>query len=357
MKFLFIVQGEGRGHMTQAISLYKILTKNDHEVCKVIVGKSRRRELPKFFLDQINAPILQLESPNFATDRNSKSVKIGKTILLNLLKLRTFVRNINEISRIEKDEQPDVIVNFYDFLGGVYFLLRKSKARHIAIAHQFLLDHSSFQFPKGRFFDKASLRFGNKLASYGATKKLCLSFQSLPDEPNKRIVVVPPLLREEIKSQEIGQQDHFLVYMVNHGYAKQVEEFHKSHRDIPIHCFWDKKDMPEIYQADTNLTFHQLNDKKFIQFMATCRGYLTTAGFESVCEAMYMDKPTLMVPVEGHYEQACNAADAVNSGAGISSKVFDLEVLLKYLPKHKSTEESFHQWCSKTSEIFIQNLT
>ena len=41
MKFLFIVQGEGRGHLTQAITLEEILLRNDHEVVEVLVGKEQ----------------------------------------------------------------------------------------------------------------------------------------------------------------------------------------------------------------------------------------------------------------------------------------------------------------------------
>lgn len=49
MKFLFIVQGEGRGHLTQAITLEEILRRNGHEVVEVLVGKSSSRRLPGFF--------------------------------------------------------------------------------------------------------------------------------------------------------------------------------------------------------------------------------------------------------------------------------------------------------------------
>lgn len=35
MKFLFIVQGEGRGHLTQAITLEEMLLRNGHEVVEV----------------------------------------------------------------------------------------------------------------------------------------------------------------------------------------------------------------------------------------------------------------------------------------------------------------------------------
>ena len=39
MKFLFIVQGEGRGHLTQAITLEEILRRNGHEVVEVLEVK------------------------------------------------------------------------------------------------------------------------------------------------------------------------------------------------------------------------------------------------------------------------------------------------------------------------------
>ena len=56
MKFLFIVQGEGRGHLTQAITLEDMLQRNGHEVVEVLVGKSSSRTLPGFFNRSIHAP-------------------------------------------------------------------------------------------------------------------------------------------------------------------------------------------------------------------------------------------------------------------------------------------------------------
>ena len=69
-------------------------------------------------------------------------------------------------------------------------------------------------------------------------------------------------------------------------------------------------------KVDSRLSFHQLNDTLFVRYMAGARAYATTAGFESVCEAMYLGKPVLMVPT--HIEQACNAFDAVHAGAAPS---------------------------------------
>lgn len=49
MKYLFIIQGEGRGHLTQAMTMEKLLRSRGHEVVEMLVGKSESRKLPSFF--------------------------------------------------------------------------------------------------------------------------------------------------------------------------------------------------------------------------------------------------------------------------------------------------------------------
>ena len=43
MRFLFVVQGEGRGHLTQALAMERLLTQAGHEVVEILVGKSNSR--------------------------------------------------------------------------------------------------------------------------------------------------------------------------------------------------------------------------------------------------------------------------------------------------------------------------
>ncbi len=225
MKYLFIVQGEGRGHMTQALSLAQTLRGAGHEICRVIVGKNERRTIPAFFRDQIGAPIEWLESPTFVTDKNQKSVKPFRTVVYSLLNSAKYAKSIDAIDELVKADKPDVIINFYDFLGGLYNFTKRPKAKFVCIAHQFLMAHPSFDFPEGRKLDKISLRIGNKIASLGADKILALSFQHFEDVPKKKLYVVPPLLREEIKTLEITHETHILAYMVNPGYADEVNDF------------------------------------------------------------------------------------------------------------------------------------
>ena len=87
--------------------------------------------------------------------------------------------------------------------------------------------------------------------------------------------------------------------------------------------------------------------------MAGCSAYASTAGFESICEAMYLGKPVLMVPA--HIEQDCNAHDAVRSGAGIMSDSFELESLLRFSETYCPNRE-FIYWARSSERHIIDEL-
>lgn len=356
MRFLFTVQGEGRGHMTQAISLSKILRDAGHEVVQVVVGKSPQRQIPDFFYKNIHAPVTLLESPNFATDKDHKKVKPFKTLVVTSLRAGRYISSIKKFARLVNHSQPDVIINFYDFLGGIYNYFYRPGITFICVAHQYLLSHPEFTFPKKRKLDKATLLAGNRITKLGAEKVLALSFQKFDDVPEKNLFVVPPLLREELKSLEIKNEEHILAYMVNPGYGEEIRDFHTRIPEQKLEVFWDQKDKPETWKVDDTLTYHQLNDRKFLEKMASCKGYITTAGFESVCEAMYLGKPVMMIPVEGHYEQACNAVDAEKAGAGISHDRFEIQKLVDYIQDYEEVKSWFKPWADSNKEQFLAHL-
>lgn len=71
MKVVFVVQGEGRGHLTQALALRQMLVNEGHEVVKVLVGKSRNRKVPDFFLDQIGCQVELLTVQTFCLPKTT----------------------------------------------------------------------------------------------------------------------------------------------------------------------------------------------------------------------------------------------------------------------------------------------
>lgn len=321
MKFIFLVQGEGRGHMTQALSFAELIRSQGHELKAVVVGKSERRVIPDFFIQKIGADVIPVSSPNFECDGTDKKILLGKTIRKNLGKIPEFWTSIKQIRAVIDIHEPDVVVNFYEALGGWYQLFFQSKSIWWAIGHQYLEAHPEFHFAKGRLLEKILFRLHTRITALGADERLALSF--LPKEHINRVRVVPPLLRKEVKQLEVNQEDFFLAYMVNPGFAEEVLTYAKANPKVRIKAFWDKKEANEIEFPLPNLSFHRVNDQTFLEAMAACKGLVCTAGFESVCEAMYLGKPVVMIPVAGQYEQACNALDAEASGAGVASDCFD----------------------------------
>jgi len=355
MKYLFVVQGDGRGHMTQAITLSEILQRNGHEVVEVLVGKSKEREIPPFFVNKIQAEVKTFETPSLILKKNKKHLHLTKTVLYNInpKRIRKYAKSIEMINKRVQKLNPDAIINFYEMLVGFTHLRYNLKTPIISIGHQYLLKHRDYHVAdkngKGLFF----VRFQTMLCNIGAVKSLGLSFYPMQDFGN--LSVVPPLIRKEVRRLQPVCKDYILGYMVNQGYEKEVCQWHEKNPDTKLHFFWDKKNEAEPFKAvDDTLTFHALDDEKFLKYMSQCKGYITTAGFESVCEAMYMDKPIMMIPA--HIEQEINAADAVSIGAGIIGNRFDISQLIDYFEYRNFDNKAFKKWVDSAEAIFLKQL-
>jgi uncharacterized protein (TIGR00661 family) len=357
LKCLFIVQGEGRGHMTQALALRGMLEKAGHHIPAVLVGHSDRRKLPAFFLDQIGAPVEQFESPNFVTDPKNKGVHLWPSVMHNLRRSRVFLRSMRMINVAIERHKPDVVINFYDLLAGVFFFLRRPAVPMIAVGHQYMFHHPAYPFPEGRQIDRWGMRLYTAATACTAVKRLAISIYRAEDIPAHRIAVVPPLLRGEVLSRSQNVDEPFLlVYLLNSGYAEEIIRWHEKNPTVQIDCFWDKPDAEEVVYHDDSLRFHRLSGDKFINLMARCRGLVTTAGFESVCEAMYLGKPVLMVPVEGHYEQQCNAMDFSAVGAGIMRDHFDIDAFLEFITRYSAPTASVRRWVNEAERMYLQEI-
>lgn len=353
MKFLFIVQGEGRGHFTQAITLEEMLIKEGHEVVEVLVGKSSNRTLPGFFNRNIHAPVKRFISPNFLPTVQNKRAKVGRSVAHNFLKLPAYLRSMLYIKERIDTTGADAVVNFYELLTGLTYAFFRPEVPYVCIGHQYLFLHPEFKFPEKRKAGIAMLRLFTRMTSFRAAKRLALSFRVMPGNEEKRIIVVPPLLRSEVISMEAEEGDYIHGYMVNSGFADSVLNYHFRHPEVKMHFFWDKTDAPGESKITDNLSFHQIDDLLFLKYMLSCRAYASTAGFESICEAMYLGKPVMMVPA--HIEQDCNAFDAAQAGAGIIADSFELDRLLDFADVYQPDKE-FVYWVRSCSGAIVSEL-
>ena len=357
LRSLFLVQSEGRGHMTQALALRRLLQDAGHQVVHVVMGHRRDRPAPRFFAEKIDAPITHIKTPNFVSDANQRSVRPWKTLIREVARIPVFLRSLRTIDRLVKAYQPDVIVNFFEPTGGVYGLWRGGQIPIVCVAHQYMFHHPAYRFPPDRWMPGWAARTFAHLTALGATRKVALSLYPAPDRLHEGIVVLPPLLRKPVFDLPLDRTEPFyLVYILNSGYAEAVLDWHHAHPEVRLHCFWDRPDADPVEAYDHTLTFHQLHDETFLQLMARCRGLVSTAGFESIAEAMYLGKPVQVIPVDGHFEQWCNAFDTVRAGAGIRSDRFDIGRLQHFVPQYDHDAAAFRAWLHEARHRFVREI-
>lgn len=356
MRFLFIVQGEGRGHLTQALSLAAMLRRHGHEITGVLVGRSPQRALPDFFRARIGAPVVEFEAPRFAFDRSNRSVSMLRTLLGNLRpgSLARFRRSARIIREQIAAQHPDQIVNFYELLSSLTVRLYGIRIPMTGIAHQFLLGHRAYPYARNTGVEGFLLRLHARMTACGCAQLLGLSFRPMDDDTRRHIRVVPPLLRRDALSGSVSDEGFVLGYMVNNGFAAELRQWCAGHPQWSVHLFWDRFGAPQTLPAEGGLVFHRLDDAEFLDRMHRCRGYVTTAGFESVCEAMYLGKPMMLIPA--HIEQRINAADAAAAGAGIVAGRFDLGRFTDYLGHRHPPVAGFREWVDSAEERFIRLL-
>ena len=356
MKYLFFVQGEGRGHLSQAITLKEKLEARGHQVSRVFVGINPTRKIPDFFASRLGLTPEIIGGPVWAAGKDNKQVSIFHTITKTIISAPQWGKFMFQISRVIKQENPDAIINFYEPLSSWQHFFSRHRKPFFIIGHQFLSAHSSFQFPKKHYFGKHSFLFYNFLLTRGGVKKIALSFTAEKDCPQKNLFVCPPLIKKEIIEASPENKNYFLVYLLNHGYSGEIINWCKNNPQSVVEAFCDhdysQASLPE------NLHFHLLNDQAFAQALRDCNDYASTAGFESICEAAYLDKNILMVPTAKHYEQLSNAVDAERAGIAIQSDRFDLgKISAPQKTQLQKNRVIFKNWVDLESEKIVKIIT
>ncbi|MDA3802733.1 MAG: hypothetical protein PF488_02420 [Patescibacteria group bacterium] len=340
MKFLFFIQGEGRGHMSQAITLQEKLRNSGHTVTAVFVGAKNIDQVPVFFKDNFNCQIHTLISPKFTTDKKDKGILLYRSAFISLLKIPNYFKSIKSINKSIKKYNPDALISFYEPMLGNYLRFFKCRTPSFFIGHQYFLNHSKFNLLFKNYLEKLIFRTYNKFTSTKKSTKIALSFTKENDEEKNKLYICPPLIRKEIKNADILDKDFILSYILNPGYSKDLIKQAEHNPDLNIETF-SKKEIN--YKTPININFYPISNELFIKKLSTCSYYISTAGFDSISEAIYLQKQVRLIPTKGHIEQKYNAIDAQRAGLAFKTNSFDLSFFFKE-KTDKSKLSAFKNW-------------
>lgn len=348
---MLIVQGEGRGHLSQAIALKEILETAGFSITSVLTGKSKGRKIPEYFISCFENKIIEIESPGLILNSDQKKVLFSKTLFNNFLKIPHYFRQIKIIHQEFKKAGPELVLNFHEILCGFWKLFYHPKVKIISIAHQYIYYHYLFKYPAMPFHQKLALKLVNYFTTIGSVKRIGLHFFQWESVRKYNLVILPPLIRQRIKLLKPENQNYILIYLLYPGLSEEVKKFQERNPDQYFHVFWSEDNQI----VNEHLIFMKLNSDSFLTELKNCRAFISTAGFESIAECYYLEKPVGVIPVSNHPEQFINACETAKSGIGIAFSDFSTIDISQILKSHPSSNQ-YRQWVNSGDELFITEI-
>src|SRR5262245_28641907 len=247
MKIMFTVQGDGRGHMTQAIAAAQTFEREGHEIVAVTVGTNPSRIIPEFFAHEFGDRLIPIASPGFSFQK-AKGVATLATLRQVLANRADYRRSLAVIGATIERTKPHLIINFLEPLMGVYNLLWPHRIPVLPAGPKFMLGHTEFVRCARFLLQQWTMRQYVRVTG-ARSSKLALSFYPAAAKPDRRLFVCPPLLRAELFDLPLSQPGRFLLaYVLNQGYAEDILRWHAAFPDVELHCFCEKPKVEPVWR-------------------------------------------------------------------------------------------------------------
>ncbi len=290
MKILYAIQGTGNGHIARAEEIVPILQSRG-ELDIMISGAQADLDL--------QYPVeYRSRGLSFYFGKNG-GVDIGKTVRKN---------NTNKIYQEIRDfpiRKYDLVINDFEPISA--WAARLNKVPCVSLSHQASL--LSAKVPKPKHMDL----LGSWILKHYAPADCHVGFHfsSFDDD------IFTPVIRTRVREEAAPQRDHYTVYLPAYDDQKLVRLLNRI-PGITWHIF--SKHTKIAYHVDKISVFPVANEA-FTESMASSRGVLCGAGFETPAEALFLKKKLLVVPMKKQYEQHYNAAALSQMGVSVLKKV------------------------------------
>ena len=302
MKILYAIQGTGNGHVARAREIVPILQKH-HEVDVLLSGTQAEVELPF-------AVKFRYEGLSFIFGKK------GGIDLFETYK-RSHIRKLfNEINHLPIQDYDLVLNDFEPVSAWACFQKRKLC---IGVSHQ-----AAVLNKKAPIAAKSDL-LGRAILKKYAPVNYSYGFHFKAYDEN----IFTPVIRKQIRQLSISDNGHYTVYLPAYSDERIIKVL-SACRKVKWQVF-SKHNKKKI--SSKNISICPINNDDFIVSMASSKGVLCGAGFETPAEALFLQKKLLVVPMKGQYEQQCNAAALQDMGVPVikSLKKTNIEIINNWL--------------------------
>ena len=275
MKILYGIQGTGNGHLSRAMTMHPYLSDYaDVDYC--ISGINH--QLP------FDLPIIRKFK-----GLNLFYSKTGGLDYWRMMKAFQAGKFFHEIQ--------DVPVKKYDLVISDFEPMSAWAARLKGVPCIHLGHQASFQYPEvplGKEKDKLGKYILKNFVR--AERHIGFHFQAYNTQ------ILPPILSALIFDANPSNANHCTVYLPQMSLAQIVHWCIQS-PDIIFHVFSNEI---QEYTSLRNVEIHRISKETFHDSMINSELVMTSGGFETPAEAIYLKKKLLVIPIKNHYEQQAN---------------------------------------------------
>lgn len=291
MKVLYAIQGTGNGHLSRARDIIPILKKKPIELDILLSGTQADIDLPY----PINYSFKGL---SFIFGKKG-GVDVWKTYI------RAKSRRLQKEIKSLPIEDYDLIINDFEPVSAWACKLKNIPC--LSLSHQaaVLMKGS----PKPKKMDPMGRLILRKYAP--TTTQYGFHFKKYSEN------IFTPVIRQDIRKAKVEDKGHYTVYLPSYSDEKILKILAKI-KDVKWEVF--SKHHKKTFQ-NNRITIKPITNEAFIMSMASSKGVLCGAGFETPAEALFLYKKLMVIPMKGQYEQQCNAAALKELGVPVISSL------------------------------------
>jgi len=298
--------GEGRGHATRIATLSERL-RDSHDLL-IFTSADAFEFLTHRFADDPRIRIVAI--PGIVFQYSSGRLDVARSIATGLdyqaRELGPLVdRMLGELDAFGAD------LAVTDFEPALPRAAARQGIPLVSVDHQhFLLAYDLSSLPWWLQWQAWLMSHAVWMYVAGATDTVVSAFFRPPLKRGwEHVVQVGPLLRREVRRAARSDEGFVLSYLRRHTPFQTLATLADSGLAVKVYGLGER-------DAVGAVSFHAIDERRFIDDLAACRCLVSAAGNQLIGEALHFGKPMLLLPERAHAEQLMNSHFLAGMGCG-----------------------------------------
>lgn len=341
--YLFFVEGNGFGHVTQMLKIHSIL-KHKYKCVGVVAGRQKMKI--DMFGEENNIPILNLQEPKFVSNANNDDLTKDTIHFL----IDYSVSNYKDVSTFIMNSNPEFIINLHlpikVFSALTIPVFNISTQNRLNFSEDYEKVTSHLQFDK---YETDVVIFASYIIHKSYFNCVRVAIDSVKSSDS--VITIPPLIIDYNLS---SRSENSIVCYFNVDLHVDELKIFNYFKHIQFHIYCSEIDVYNKNDIPNNVSIHKFGSDFNTRRLKSI-GVISSCGVETVYETCLLGIPLLCIPTNS--EQLFNAYDHSRKIPGFTwslklnrlsiENIVNFQYTEEYWEKHKR----FCNWVGETPKL------